>query len=113
VQKLREFGGNRAWRLGARGCRGISPDCRAGGIVAGLLVAGACICWGFDNQFTALIDGLTPSQSTLIKGTAAGLVNFALGAYLAPLRGFTIFAVALPPQQRLGAILSADVAGYG
>jgi len=50
------------------------------GILSVSLVAFACLCWGFDNHFTALIDGLTPSQVTLWKGLAAGLVNLALGA---------------------------------
>ncbi|MBL8968412.1 MAG: DMT family transporter [Spirochaetaceae bacterium] len=46
---------------------------------AGLLVAGACVAWGFDNHFTALIDGLSPETSTFIKGIAAGAVNLAIG----------------------------------
>lgn len=46
---------------------------------AGLLVAGACIAWGFDNHFTALIDGLSPEISTFIKGIAAGTVNITIG----------------------------------
>jgi drug/metabolite transporter (DMT)-like permease len=45
-------------------------------------VAAACICWGLDNNFTALIDGLTPSQSTFLKGLVAGSVNLAIGARL-------------------------------
>ena len=55
------------------------------GFVPGLLVLAACICWGFDNHFTALIDGITPSQSTLWKGAVAGVVNLAIGAVLDPL----------------------------
>lgn len=54
------------------------------GLWAGLLVALACLCWGLDNHLTALIDGLTPSQSTLYKGSVAGLVNLGLGLWLAP-----------------------------
>ncbi|MDQ7825728.1 MAG: EamA family transporter [Candidatus Eremiobacteraeota bacterium] len=53
------------------------------GILAGMLVAAACLCWGLDNHFTALIDGITPMQSTLIKGFAAGTVNFTLGCLAA------------------------------
>ncbi len=52
------------------------------GIWAGLLVTGACISWGLDNHFTALIDGITPSQSTLWKGVVAGTVNLLIGIYL-------------------------------
>ncbi len=52
------------------------------GIWAGLLVTGACFSWGLDNHFTALIDGITPSQSTLWKGMVAGTVNLLIGIFL-------------------------------
>ncbi len=55
------------------------------GVAAGFLVGLACVCWGLDNHFTALIDGITPAQSTLWKGAAAGTANLAIGLYLAPL----------------------------
>jgi drug/metabolite transporter (DMT)-like permease len=51
---------------------------------AGVLVALACTCWGFDNHFTALIDGMTPAHSTLWKGAVAGLVNLGIGLVLKP-----------------------------
>ena len=35
------------------------------GVAAGFLVGLACVYWGLDNHFTALIDGITPAQSTL------------------------------------------------
>jgi drug/metabolite transporter (DMT)-like permease len=60
-----------------------SPDGVAG-IVPGLLVAAACVCWGIDNNLTALIDGLTPSQSTFWKGLVAGTTNLAIGVALQP-----------------------------
>ncbi|MGH9870088.1 MAG: DMT family transporter [Candidatus Polarisedimenticolia bacterium] len=47
---------------------------------AALLVALACCCWGLDNNLTALIDGLTPAQTTLVKGLAAGTINLFLGS---------------------------------
>ncbi len=53
------------------------------GFTAGLLVALACFCWGFDNHFTALIDDLSPVQSTVIKGLAAGTTNLLIGLALA------------------------------
>lgn len=56
----------------------------AAGVRAGLLVAGACVCWGLDNHFTALIDGISPAQSTFWKGIAAGSVNLAIGFSLSP-----------------------------
>lgn len=44
-----------------------------------LLVAGACACWGLDNNLSAVIDGFTPAQATLAKGVVAGTVNLVLG----------------------------------
>jgi drug/metabolite transporter (DMT)-like permease len=49
---------------------------------AAILVAGACLCWGLDNNLTAVVDGFTPEQTTLAKGAVAGPVNLALGAWL-------------------------------
>ncbi|RLB47930.1 MAG: EamA/RhaT family transporter, partial [Deltaproteobacteria bacterium] len=53
-------------------------------IVGALLVAGACVAWGLDNNLTALIDGITPTESTFWKGLAAGIVNLSLGLILSP-----------------------------
>jgi drug/metabolite transporter (DMT)-like permease len=47
--------------------------------LGGLLVAGACLCWGIDNNLTSTIDGLSPAQSTFCKGLAAGTVNLGIG----------------------------------
>ncbi len=52
------------------------------GMKGGLLVLVACVFWGLDNHFTALIDGITAVQSTIIKGIAAGSINFLLGIML-------------------------------
>jgi drug/metabolite transporter (DMT)-like permease len=52
------------------------------GIEAGIIVGLAAICWGFDNHFTALIDGLTPAGSTFWKGLVAGCVNLSIGLIL-------------------------------
>lgn len=78
--------------LGARGwlgCAGVAAASGvlafgegAAGLAAGALVAAACLCWGLDNQWTALLDGLSPEASTLWKGLAAGGVNLALGVVL-------------------------------
>jgi drug/metabolite transporter (DMT)-like permease len=81
--------------LGLRGAAGVgcvfagavllsSPD-GASGLAAGGLVLAACACWGLDNHLTALIDGITPSQSTFWKGLGAGAVNLAIGSATAPL----------------------------
>jgi len=49
-----------------------------------VLVGGASICWGFDNHLTALIDGITPTQSTFWKGLVAGLINLLIGLSIEP-----------------------------
>jgi drug/metabolite transporter (DMT)-like permease len=84
-------------RIGARGALGVACALAAAtvltasegasGLAAGSLVLAACACWGLDNHLTALIDGLTPSQSTFWKGLAAGAVDLALGLASAPLAG--------------------------
>ena len=53
------------------------------GIQAGLFVALACLFWGFDNHFTALIDGISPQTNTFLKGIFAGSINLALGLLIA------------------------------
>ena len=44
-----------------------------------LLVIGACLCWGLDNNLTATAVGVTPAQITLAKGVVAGSVNLTIG----------------------------------
>ncbi len=53
------------------------------GLTAGGLVLLACLCWGLDNHLTALIDGITPSQSTFWKGLVAGTANLIIGFFFA------------------------------
>lgn len=52
----------------------------------GLLIAGACLAWGIDNNLTRKLSSADPVQVAMIKGIVAGLVNitiaFALGAAL-------------------------------
>ncbi len=57
------------------------------GFKAGGLIALACVSWGIDNHLTALIDGITPAQSTFWKGIVAGTVNLTIGLILSPLIG--------------------------
>jgi drug/metabolite transporter (DMT)-like permease len=59
------------------------PD-GAASLRPGLLVALACLCWGMDNNLTAVIAGFTPAQITLVKGIAAGTVNLLIGSILEP-----------------------------
>ncbi len=66
------------------------------GIEAGLLVTIACIAWGLDNHLTALIDGISPAQSTFYKGTVAGSINLLLGILIQPsTTSFQNIAIAL------------------
>ena len=52
------------------------------GFSAALFVALACLFWGLDNHLTALIDGITPLQSTFCKGLVAGGFNLGLATLL-------------------------------
>jgi drug/metabolite transporter (DMT)-like permease len=63
-----------------------------GGLWAGLMVALACLCWGLDNHLTALIDGVTPTQSTFWKGSVAGMVNLGIGIWLVPFEAGAVVA---------------------
>jgi drug/metabolite transporter (DMT)-like permease len=71
------------------------------GLDAGaVLVAAACVCWGLDNNVTALIDHVAPHHITLLKGFVAGTANLVLGLVVAH--------AALPSA---GAVLAALVIG--
>lgn len=63
------------------------------GLKAGGLVALACLSWGMDNHLTALIDGISPAQTTFWKGIVAGSVNFTVGLLIAPLSASSIHIV--------------------
>lgn len=51
------------------------PDFRWGAA----LIAAACLCWAVDNNATATIDRISPSQITLVKGVIAGTTNLVIG----------------------------------
>ncbi len=42
------------------------------------LIAGACICWGIDNNLTRKLSSADPVQIAMLKGLVAGAVNVAL-----------------------------------
>lgn len=71
---------------------------------AAALVGVACICWGLDNNLTAVIDGYTPAQTTLAKGAVAGPVNLALAWALGE---------AFPSWPSVGAALAVGALAYG
>jgi drug/metabolite transporter (DMT)-like permease len=68
------------------------------------LVGLACVCWGLDNNLTALIDGLTPAQTTMIKGLVAGGFNLSLGIWLDR---------RIPPAGVVAPALLVGAIGYG
>ncbi|MBB2202110.1 DMT family transporter [Gluconacetobacter tumulisoli] len=65
-----------------------------------LFVAGACLCWGIDNNLTGRLSAADPVQIAMIKGLCAG--DITLG--LAGLRGV--------PAPSAGGILSAAGVGF-
>jgi drug/metabolite transporter (DMT)-like permease len=42
------------------------------------LIAGACLCWGIDNNLTRKLSSADPVQIAMLKGLAAGTVNVVL-----------------------------------
>lgn len=66
----------------------------SGGIIPVVLITSACICWGFDNHFTALIDGIPPAQTTLWKGVVAGSFNLFIGGAIAGSAGLYAWILA-------------------
>ena len=43
-----------------------------------LLIAGACLCWGADNNLTRKLSSADPVQIAMLKGLVAGSVNLSL-----------------------------------
>ena len=60
-------------------CRGRA---RAFHLVGAAMIAGACICWGIDNNLTRKLSSADPVSIAMIKGLAAGTVNMASGFWL-------------------------------
>jgi drug/metabolite transporter (DMT)-like permease len=65
-----------------------------------LFIAGACLCWGIDNNLTRRLSSADPVQIAMIKGLVAGTINLSLA--LAD-------GAALPPP---GTLLTAGVVGF-
>ncbi len=63
--------------------------------LGGLLIAGACLCWGIDNNLTRKLSSADPVQIAMLKGLVAGTVNLALAlAHGAILPGAAIILAA-------------------
>jgi drug/metabolite transporter (DMT)-like permease len=43
-----------------------------------VLIVGACVCWGVDNNLTRKLSSADPVQIAMLKGLVAGAVNIAL-----------------------------------
>jgi drug/metabolite transporter (DMT)-like permease len=69
-----------------------------------VLVAGACLCWGIDNNLTRRLSAADPVQIAMIKGLAAGTVNTALA---------WAGGAALPPARLALAVGLVGFLGYG
>jgi drug/metabolite transporter (DMT)-like permease len=54
----------------------------ASGFVSGFFVLLACISWGFDNNLTSILDGISPQTITFIKGVFGSIVNLTIGMFL-------------------------------
>jgi drug/metabolite transporter (DMT)-like permease len=69
-----------------------------------MLIAGACLCWGIDNNLTRKLSSADPVQIAMLKGLVAGAVDlllaFANGA-------------ALPQVGILLAVCAVGFLGYG
>jgi len=82
----------------------LAAPAGAAGWRAGTLVALACVCWGLDNNLTALVSGFTPAQTTAIKGIGAGTVNLAIGLVLEG---------GIPPWMGILGALAVGTLSYG
>jgi len=63
--------------------------------IGALLVAGACLAWGLDNNFTRKISAADPVVIAMLKGLVAGAVNLSIAlASGAPLPALQVAAAA-------------------
>jgi drug/metabolite transporter (DMT)-like permease len=113
---FREHLGQRTWwavALVSGASVALVWPARFGDVSAAALVALACVCWGIDNNLTALIDGFTPVQSTFVKGLVAGTLNLAIGLWLERdmWRATTLTAALLVGALSYGLSLVLHIAG--
>lgn len=69
-----------------------------------LLIAGACLCWGIDNNLTRRLSSADPVQIAMLKGLIAGTVNMILAS---------ASGAGLPPVGPLLATGAVGFLGYG
>jgi drug/metabolite transporter (DMT)-like permease len=69
-----------------------------------LLIVGACVCWGIDNNLTRNLSSADPVQIAMFKGLVAGTVNLLLAI---------ANGAALPQMDVLLAVCAVGFLGYG
>jgi drug/metabolite transporter (DMT)-like permease len=69
-----------------------------------LLIVGACVCWGIDNNLTRNLSSADPVQIAMLKGLVAGTVNLLLAI---------ANGAALPQMDVLLAVCAVGFLGYG
>jgi drug/metabolite transporter (DMT)-like permease len=65
-----------SWRGGGAGFDGFRLDPGA------LMIAGACLCWGVDNNLTRKLSSADPVVIAMVKGLVAGAVNIGVAFFL-------------------------------
>jgi drug/metabolite transporter (DMT)-like permease len=70
----------------------------------GLLIAGACLCWGIDNNLTRKLSSSDPLQIATLKGLVAGAINLTLAMS---------HGAALPSSGIIAAVGVVGFLGYG
>jgi drug/metabolite transporter (DMT)-like permease len=70
----------------------------------GVLIAGACVFWGIDNNLTRKLSSSDPVQIAMLKGLVAGAVNLTLALWHGAL---------LPSAGFVAAIAGLGFLGYG
>lgn len=58
-----------------------------------MLIAGACLCWGIDNNLTRKLSSADPVQIAMLKGLVAGVINLLIA--IASGAGFPITTLML------------------
>lgn len=69
-----------------------------------LLIAGACLCWGIDNNLTRKVSGSDAMLIACIKGLVAGAVNIAIAVGM---------GASMPDLSVTAAAAAVGLVGYG
>src|SRR5205814_8283232 len=77
---------------------------RAGGVAGPLLIAGACLGWALDNNFSRRVSGGDAATLPCLKGLIAGALNLALALAHRPV---------LPRAGAIAAAALVGLCGYG